>query len=416
MKKFTAALSGTVIEYYDYALYGFAAVSLSQHFFPTDDPTTALLKSFLVFALGSFAKPAGAFFFSHIGDHKGRVVVLRWSMLGIALPTCIIGLLPTYCYWGWVSTLILVLCRFFQGFLLSGEYDGVAIYIQEHISQKYACLGNCLLGSCSFLGIYLASFMLSLSQTWLPEPWSWRIPFILGGAFGFICLILRRQLQESPQFKEEKQQPQPMAKLVRTHWPAILATILLCGSVGAIYHFVFIFWPTYLQGVIGVWGDYNPFLVSHGLLLLILCCPIAGYFADRIGAEKAFIFGTLLVTSVLLSILINAAFGLYPTFLFNTLVVTLPFFMSSGHVLLARYIGVKERYRCINIGHAIGSLIFSGTTPAFALLIWQKTHIETLPLLYVLCFPGLALVGFALLKGRDRKDILSAIQPGLDRI
>lgn len=398
MKKLAAALSGTIVEYYDYALYGFASVSLAHHFFPSDDSTVSLLKSLLVFSLGSLAKPAGAFFFSHLGDHRGRAIALRWSMLGIAVPTLIIGLLPSYVHWGWISTLVLILCRFFQGFLVSGEYDGVAIYIQEHISPKYACLGNSFLGMCSFLGIYLASLFIASSQAWFSDPWGWRLPFILGGIFGLVCLIFRRTLIETPSYKAETRPAKLFRLFVQSHWPGIFSSLLICGASGALYHFVFVFWPVYLQDVIGVWGKTYLFQTSHGLLLFVLCCPLAGYLADKFGTEKILVGGSLTVAILLTSMIFCASQGLYPLVLFNLLAGSLPFFINSGHVVLTRYISVKERYRCINIGHSMGSLLFSGSTPAISLMIWQQTHIEYGPLIYILGFSGCTLLGLGILK------------------
>ena len=108
---FWMPLLGTLVEYYDYALYGFTAVLISQLYFPAVDPTASLLKTYVVFALGSIAKPIGSLIFGWIGDHMGRKIALQWSILGIFIPTTLIGLLPTYEEWGISATIILIFCR-----------------------------------------------------------------------------------------------------------------------------------------------------------------------------------------------------------------------------------------------------------------------------------------------------------------
>src|SRR3546814_12794400 len=120
-KTLLTALAGTFIEYYDYALYGFTASLIAVHFFPEDDPTVSLIQTFGIFALGSCAKPLGALIFGSLGDSRGRRFSLRLSMLGIALPTMVIGLLSDYITWGRVSPFILLLCLLFQVLLGAGE-------------------------------------------------------------------------------------------------------------------------------------------------------------------------------------------------------------------------------------------------------------------------------------------------------
>ena len=126
-KKVTGAFLGTIVEYYDYSLYGFSAGIIAEKFFPGVDKVSSLMYVFAIYALSYLAKPIGSIFFSKIGDKYGRRFSLKITMVGIAIPTLIIGILPEYNSIGVLTTQILVLCRFFQGFFVAGEYDGAAI-------------------------------------------------------------------------------------------------------------------------------------------------------------------------------------------------------------------------------------------------------------------------------------------------
>ena len=143
---FIISVLGTVLEYFEYAIYGFLAPILALHFFPAGDPAAALIKSFGVFAVGSLSKPIGALIFGQLGDTRGRRISLRYSMIGISIPTFIVGIMPGYAAWGWGAAILLVVCRMFQGMFMAGESDGVQVYVFEHFGQKHPCLASKLVG------------------------------------------------------------------------------------------------------------------------------------------------------------------------------------------------------------------------------------------------------------------------------
>jgi MFS family permease len=136
--KIVAAFLGTIIEYYDYTLYGFAAGVLALKFLPhSTDYITNLTKSFVIYYVAYFAKPLGSIIFGRIGDLYGRKLALSITIIGISIPTTMIGLLPEYEIIGIWSVIILIICRFVQGIFVGGEYDGAAIYVIEHLGDKY---------------------------------------------------------------------------------------------------------------------------------------------------------------------------------------------------------------------------------------------------------------------------------------
>ncbi|MBL0942416.1 MAG: MFS transporter, partial [Alphaproteobacteria bacterium] len=298
-KALFTALAGTFIEYYDYALYGFTASLISAHFFPQNDPIVSLIQTFGIFAFGSCAKPLGALIFSKLGDIFGRRRSLQVTMLGIAIPTTIIGAVPGYETWGWFSPLILLLCRITQGLFVAGEYDGVIIYMLEHISKKRACFGSSLVGLASMLGIGVASLAAAVVQREQTSDFFWRLPFLLGGVLGAIILYFRQYLDETPEYKAYKASlPFPvdvgLRRFLNRNGRGVVCTILVCGAVGGCYHFYMIFWGTYLSEILQIVSpEQASFAMSISVFTLALISPFAGLVADRVGIEKTLRAATL---------------------------------------------------------------------------------------------------------------------------
>lgn len=400
LKLFLPTLLGTVVEYYDYALYGYCAALLAQHFFPQSDPTVALMQTYGVFAIGSFAKPLGAFVFGRLGDHRGRRVSLRRSLFGIAFPTTIIGLLPSYAEWGWISPLILLGCRFAQGFFVHGEHDGVRLFVLEHVGENRPCFANSLVWIAAFLGIYFASLAAFFVTREPASDWMWRSPFLLAGILGVIVHYLRRFVTETPEFLEYRknytQNPQSNEKdkpwIFAKNWQAVAIAVMGCGAVGGGYHFYFVFFGTYLSKTLHFVdaGDASLY-TSFAILSYTLTAPLAGLAADYFGLKRTMFvsLGILLILSLLNVFMITQNKISLP--LMGMTTIALAFFHSPGYVLWARQFSVGERFRCISMGHALGSMIFSGSTPMICTALWHTTQMPVIPMIY---FIGLTIMGF----------------------
>jgi len=426
-KAFFLSILGTIVEYYDYALYGFCAVILAQQFFPTTDPTVSLLKTYGVFFAGSFSKPLGALVFGFIGDSYGRSPALKISLLGIAIPTIVVGLLPSYKELGWVAPLILLLCRISQGIFVSGESDGVRIYILETFGKKYPCFANSLVGFACLLGIYLASIASTFNTIANAPLWMWRVPFIIGGLCGIVVVILRHSLKETPEFiyylnkkyldeknqnhKIENLRNQINSKDYKQHdkgykafkdlwlrnWKSILAIILICGSAGGTYHFYLVFWNAYQSSVLQMIDNASAVAnTSQAVLIFMLCLPLSGWFGDKYGALKVVKTSSYIV---ILLVVLNAYLISQGIIYFGlTLLISAGLAFIQGPSLILFYIPkfvVEERFRCFSLGHAMGSLLFSGSTPFVSLWIWKKTEIAMAPLIYFIFLMLLGLIAIS---------------------
>jgi MHS family proline/betaine transporter-like MFS transporter len=396
------AIVGTVVEYYDYALYGFSADLIASHFFQSSDPSFELLKAYGIFIVGSCSKPLGSIVFGHLGDKYGRSFSLKISMAGITIPTVLVGLMPGYELFGGWAAIGLLICRFLQGIFVSGESDGVRIFMYESLGKQYRCLSNSLSGMACMFGIYIASLASNLTHDPALPEYAWRLPFLAGGLLGIGVIIGRQFITETPEYTEyvndkisqiqtEKQLGWLTVMFENKH--AIFTTFLLCGVVGGGYHFYFIFFPKYLSAILDILEPKAAsILSSQSILVYTVCVPIAGWAADRFTPLTILkVSAVALVVTVSLNIIMIFQ-GILPTWVWMLTTLNLAFFHTPGFVVLLEKFSVGERFRCVSIGHALGSVVLSGTAPFLSLWIWTITGQTTSPLWYMLVLTLLGII------------------------
>jgi MHS family proline/betaine transporter-like MFS transporter len=285
-----AGTVGSVLEWYDFALYGYLAPIIGTLFFPATDPVASLLAAFGVFAIGFAARPVGGVVFGLIGDRIGRKPALIISVVMMGVATFAIGVMPDHAQIGASAALVLVILRILEGLSVGGEYTGSIILLAEHappgrrgyfaVWPELGCLVGFLLGS----GIgALTSGALG------PErmlAWGWRVPFLLGGVIAVGGIVFRRQMTESPALSRAAQRTGvPAVVAVARHWRAILRLIglMLMQSVG--FYLMFIYAASYLTERMHVSTaralDINTLSL---LVMLVLVVPSASL-SDRVGRK-----------------------------------------------------------------------------------------------------------------------------------
>lgn len=404
-RAFWLPLLGTIVEYYDYALYGFTAALISQFYFPAADPTVSLLKTYIVFALGAFAKPIGSLIFGWVGDRFGRKIALRWTMLGIFIPTTLMGILPTYQDWGVTATVILIFCRLFQGIFLSGEFDGTRIMLYESFLKDRPTLINCMVGMTAYLGIFLASYAVSLTSQ-LTMAGAWRIPFLIGGILGGGIFILRHFLQESVDYLHYQKQSLDQKKDVRINKKAFVGTILLCGGVGGLYQLFFVYISSFFSNSLGLFSLYEmqnfiPFMIFIHIIGQIG----AAWMSDHWCPKKVIILGLGITVPFIFILGLQLFQGKVSLALLILIAISLSFVFTPGFTLIIASVGVGARYRFVSLGHSLGSVLFSGCAPAISLFLWQWTGFDFVIAIHALALCLCVGVSMRLLTAQPRHEV-----------
>lgn len=388
--KLLGVFLGTIIEYYDYSLYGFSAAIIAEKFFsPAMDQLTKLVNVFAVYAVAYLSKPLGAYIFGHIGDKYGRKKALNFTMIGIIIPTLIIGLLPDYSTLGVWSTIILVLCRCMQGILIAGEYDGAAIYVIEHLGPKYQCTASAITRCTGVIGLLSGIGVTNFFNAHIFPDWSWRIPFLLSLPLALTTLYYRQTLDETPEFKADGNNSiQKFHVLIRKQWKNILPLIFLSGGIGVIYQIAIIFMKQYLPLVLPA----TSIIISSFSVLVVLCfavfMPIAGFIADHIHVN--IVLKTAFISTIIAIIIFTIAveyqmtnLGLFASLMLAASVAP---FNALAHSIVIKSFAVRERYRTISFGHNIGSMLMSGTANYICLLVITRYNFTLFPILYICIF------------------------------
>ncbi|HEV3049764.1 MAG TPA: MFS transporter, partial [Longimicrobium sp.] len=207
-KVIAASSVGTMIEWYDFYIFGSLATILAGHFFPHGNSTLALLQTLATFAAGFAARPFGALFFGRIGDLVGRKYAFLVTLLIMGGATFVIGLLPGYATIGVAAPLILLLLRLVQGLALGGEYGGAATYVAEHVPNNRRGFYTAFIQTTATLGLFLSLLVILAVRSLMPtedwERWGWRIPFLVSLALLGVSVWIRSRLNESPIFRRMK--------------------------------------------------------------------------------------------------------------------------------------------------------------------------------------------------------------------
>ena len=241
-KVIAAGMIGNVLEWYDFAIYGYFASAIGRQFFPHEDPVAQLLSAFGVFALGYLMRPVGGALVGHIGDRFGRRGALTFSVTAMAIPTFLIGVLPGYSTLGLLAPALLILLRMVQGLSVGGEYTSSMVFLVEHAPEGRRGLMGALAASGAGVGTLLGSamgagFAASMSASAL-EVWGWRIPFLLGLLVGIAGYFLRRHVLDTMPMKPRKRVP--IVETLQDHWRIVLgfAGLSIFNAVGFYVGFV----------------------------------------------------------------------------------------------------------------------------------------------------------------------------------
>ena len=375
---FLASLGGA-LEFYDFIIFVFFAVTIAKLFFPPDMPDwMQQLQAFGIFAAGYLARPLGGLVMAHFGDVFGRKRVFTFSVFLMAVPTLVMGLLPTYAAIGVAAPILLLAMRMLQGAAIGGEAPGAWVFVAEHVPARRVGIACGMLTGGLTGGILLGSLMATaINLAYTPAEvtgFAWRIPFVAGGIFGLLAMVLRRWLHETPVFEAMRRRAgpareMPIKTVLRGQGTSVAISMLLTWMLTAAIVVVILMTPALFQKMHGL-APATTLAANVAATATLTAMAVAyGALMDRFGALRVGIPGGFL--------LIAATYGLYygteanPANLLPLyalagaaagIITVVPYVMVGAFPAATRFTGVSFSY---NVAYAV----FGGVTPLLVSLL-----------------------------------------------
>jgi MFS family permease len=375
---------GGALEFYDFIIFVFFAKILSALFFPVIDKVAALIATFSVFAVGYFIRPLGGIVFGHFGDKLGRKKTFIATVLFMAIPTFLIGCLPTYQQVGLLAPLLLLFLRVLQGFSVGGEIPGALVFVSETAPVAHRGFA-CAIVFCGInFGLLLGSFVANLFMHYLsPQDliqWGWRLPFLLGGLLGIVSFYLRKKMQETMLFQKMQQTQQhaklPIKEVLHAFPDKIGKGMVLTAMGAALVSLLYLFMPTYLATFFNF--SLEKVTTLNTIVIAIFCGQVLfmGYLADKYGYVKILRIGA--VGLAFLSYPLYKLFGLQDFIV--VIIVTACFSILGGFItstfpmILVSLYPTRVRYSGVAFVYNLGFAIMGGLTPVLATSLIHWTN------------------------------------------
>ncbi len=384
------AATGNAMEWFDFGIYSYLAVTIGKIFFPLQSPNAQLIASFATFAVAFVIRPIGALFFGRLGDTIGRKAVLVITLVLMATGTFAIGLLPTWHTGGLMAPVLLVAARLVQGFSTGGEYAGAMTYIAEYSPDRRRGVMTSTLEVGTLTGFVLgAGLVTALNWELGPEKmleWGWRIPFFIAAPLGIFSTWFRSRLSETPAFealeKNGNREPGvPFRDLFRYHWKPMLTGLGLVFFYNVIDYMVLSYMPSYLSSVLGYGEVKGVLLILTVMLIMIPAVILVGAASDRWGRNP-------IIRGALLSLIILAI----PAFRMigngNDAIVFAGLILLGAHLaafegtmtsILPALFYTEVRYGALAITYNVSTSLFGGTTPLILTFLSGRFHNVLIP-------------------------------------
>lgn len=408
---------GTLIEWYDFFIFGTAAALVFPAlFFPAFDPLTGTLLSFATFAGGFVARPIGAVLFGHLGDRAGRRTVLMITLVIMGVATVLIGLLPTYDSVGVLAPVLLVTLRLVQGLAVSGEFGGALLLAIEHAPDgKRGLYGSAPQVSLPIALALSSTVFLAISTVMSDEQfmsWGWRVPFVASIIAVIVGLWIRISLPETAEFAEVKAKQQvarfPMAEVFKDHKRDFWLVVFAYPATGLVYYILTTFSVTY-----GVSSGFSRnqmlWMTVISALIILILMPLAAGYSDKIGRKPVYVAGLIIMGAGTIPLFPLIATGKFiPAFV--GIVVPLCGFGISWGVLTTFFSDVfsaRVRYSAVGTAYTFGTILGASTGPLIATFIFSRTGSVLGVTLYMLGWISVSIVAALLMWETMKRNVLN---------
>lgn len=378
IKALLAGISGTALQWYDFAIFGYFAPIIAATYFPNDNHLSSLLNTFGVFAVGYLLAPLGSLFFGYIGDRYGRKQALTLSILAMAIPTAMISVVPGYQLIGLAAPILITLLRVIQGFVASAEFTGSAIFLVEHAKPDKKAFYGCLTSSGYSIGLILAGLAASLlTASFMPE-WGWRLGFAVALIAGLLVFFLRIHVNETPEYIQVKahEKPRlPVMSAIKETPLAMIGVIGIAWLVGIMTFGTYVFTATYLHTYFNLSLSLTTLIITASLAVDALFEPVVALFSDKVGHLPITVVG--MIGMMLLSIpifyllssgsVVNIAEGMV------MMSILIAITCAPLNAYMVSLFPQQYRYSGFGVAFNVGISIFGGTTPLVMMWLVERT-------------------------------------------
>jgi MHS family proline/betaine transporter-like MFS transporter len=406
-----AGAIGNVLEWYDFAAYGYFASALAKNFFPSDNAALSLASTFGVFAAAFLVRPIGGALFGHIGDRFGRKRALLTSAGLMTVATFAMGLLPGYSSIGAAAPLLLIGFRLLQGLSIGGEFTASAVFLVERSDPRHRGLTGSYTSMSATAGLLLGSGI-GVIATWMLSPaqvdaWGWRIPFLLGIVLGGVALVLRRVIADDEPQAERKQERLPLVEALATDWREIVRGAVICAAFAAGFYLIFVYVVTMVEQIDGMPAHPALEINTLSMLVLIAATPCFGALSDRIGRKRVMLaaLGSLVLFSwPLFKLLLSPHFL---TVLLGQSMFALIVAAWFGTIEAALVEMFRARTRCtaLSISYNTAFAVFGGTAPIIAIYLVNQLHADFGPAFFLMAMGAISFAAVLTMPDRTGKPL-----------
>jgi MFS family permease len=378
-----AASAGTLIEWYDFFVFGALASIVATKFYPAGDATANFLKALATFGAGFAVRPLGALFFGRIGDLVGRKYTFLVTLLLMGGATAAIGLIPTYEQIGIAAPTLLVACRLLQGLALGGEYGGAAVYVAEYAPDGKRGFYTSFIQTTASLGLFVSLTVVLGTRTMLGEEafgsWGWRVPFLMSVVLIAVSYFIRRRMHESPLFAKLKAQGKtskaPIRDSYRTaaQWKTFFVVLFGITAGQAVVFYTSQFYvQVFLEKTLKVPASTANLIVAGAIVAATPFFVFFGALSDKIGRKKVMLTGNLLAALLWIPLfrLLEANADPVRPVMLGVIVFVQVLFVAMTYGPIAAYLveafPAKIRYTSLSLPYHLGNGWFGGFTPLIA--------------------------------------------------
>lgn len=410
-----SCIAGNALEWYDFVIYGYFVAIFGQLFFPNVNPVTQMLASWGIFWSGFLARPLGSIVFGHIGDKTSRKTALTWSIFMMAIPTMLIGCLPTYAQIGIFAPLAMIVLRTLQGFAIGGEYTGTMVFLVENADEGHRGIWGSWASFSAVIGVIVGSVLVTILNMLLTHDqlvaWGWRIPFIISILGSMVGLYIRMKLSDPKVYlnvKRRKETESAPLKELFLHHKKQIGTIFLVDALTAVGFFIIaIFLATYHKAHLSF--SAKDALVIHSLSMFVLAIAIL------LGGRLSDFYGRKTIMGIGCAGIVLFAYPLFHCMqscnmlgvMLSHSVVGFFFGLFFGVIpsVLSEMIPTKVRFSGLSIGHNLCMAIIGGSTPLLSTYLINHLDDPLVPAYLLMAGAAISLLALFLFSDRYQQSL-----------